>query len=198
LKFITDPPIFFTTLISAEATDILQSDFDSIIKEHSGLLARVAATYEANPALQQELLQEISLAVWQGLRRFEGKSSVKTYILRIAHNRSVTHVSSQVKIPNFTEYNSVTDIDLPSSEFEPNLSQKSSNPESELASQQTVSALVDAVRQLPIGARQIVTLSLEGLSYQDIADICGTTTSNVGVILNRAKKQIMDIMNEAD
>lgn len=175
----------------------MQIDFDSVIQEHSSLLARVAATYEANPALQQELFQEISLAVWQGLRRFEGKSSIKTYILRIAHNRSVTHVSSQVRMPNFTEYNSVSEADSASPESNMSIMGQSANPENEVVNQQAVSALVKAVRKLPIMARQIVTLSLEGLSYQDIADICGTTTSNVGVILNRAKQQIMDTMNEA-
>lgn len=177
---------------------ILQGDFDSIIQKYSGLLTRVAAAYEANPALQQELFQEISLAVWQGLARFEGNSSIKTYILRIAHNRSVTHVSSQIKIPNFTEYNSVSDMDTPISKFASSAVQKNSNPESQAANQQAVSALLNAVRKLPIGARQVVTLSLEGVSYQDIADICGTTTSNVGVILNRSKQQIMGIMNETD
>ena len=161
------------------------------------MLFRVAASYEADPALQQELFQEISLAVWQGLRRFEGKSSVKTYILRIAHNRSVTHVSSQVKKPNFTEYNSVNDMEGGETEVGLDVTSQSLNPEREVANQQAISALVRAVRNLPISARQIVTLSLEGISYQDIADICGTTTSNVGVILNRAKQQIMDNMNEA-
>jgi RNA polymerase sigma-70 factor (ECF subfamily) len=89
-------------------------------------------------------------------------------------------------------------MDTPISEFASSAVQKNSNPESQAANQQAVSALLNAVRKLPIGARQVVTLSLEGVSYQDIADICGTTTSNVGVILNRSKQQIMGIMNETD
>jgi RNA polymerase sigma-70 factor (ECF subfamily) len=162
----------------------LRSDFDSIIEQYGGMLSRVASTYEANPALQQELIQEISLAVWQGLRRFQGKSSVKTYILRIAHNRAVSHVNSQVKAPDFSEYDSVSN--------EPSAANTSiTNPETQIANQQTVSTLLDAIRKLSLSARQIVTLSLEGLSYNEIAEICGTTTSNVGVVLNRSKQQIM-------
>ena len=167
----------------------MQSDFNAIIEQYGGLLSRVAATYEANAALQQELIQEISLAVWQGLRRFQGNSSIKTYILRIAHNRAVSHVSSQVKAPYFDEYDSVT--------HEPKTSPSSNtNPELQIANQQAVSALLDAVRQLSISARQIVTLSLEGLSYKEIAEICGTTTSNVGVVLNRSKQQIVSKIDE--
>ena len=167
----------------------LLTDFDSIIKEYGALLSRVASTYEANPALQQELVQEISLAVWQGLRRFEGKSSIKTYILRIAHNRAVTHVSSQVKTPKFDQFDSVIESSTDTESCDP-------GPEKQVLSHQAVSALVAVVRSLPIAARQIVTLSLEGLSYKEIADICGTTTSNVGVVLNRSKQQIMSEIND--
>ena len=44
----------------------MQADFKDILNQHQALLSRVAASYEANEALQQELLQEIALAVWQG------------------------------------------------------------------------------------------------------------------------------------
>ena len=75
----------------------LGQGFDDIFAKHGALLSRVANSYEANEAMQQELLQEIAIAVWQGLSRFKGDSSVKTYILKIAHNRAVTHVANQVK-----------------------------------------------------------------------------------------------------
>jgi DNA-directed RNA polymerase specialized sigma24 family protein len=52
-------------------------DFSQVIQKHAALLGRVAATYEANFHLRQELLQEISLAVWQALEKFKGDSSVK-------------------------------------------------------------------------------------------------------------------------
>ena len=59
-----------------EREPILAEDFASILKQYNGLLSRVAAGYEANDALRQELLQEIAVAVWQGLQRFEHKSSL--------------------------------------------------------------------------------------------------------------------------
>ena len=71
--------------------------FEDVFAQYGALLGRVANSYEANEAMQQELLQEIAIAVWQGLSRFKGDSSVKTYILKIAHNRAVSHVAKQVK-----------------------------------------------------------------------------------------------------
>ena len=75
----------------------LGQGFEDVFAQYGAILSRVANSYEANEAMQQELLQEIAIAVWQGLSRFKGDSSVKTYILKIAHNRAVTHVANQVK-----------------------------------------------------------------------------------------------------
>ena len=49
----------------------LSTDFSQVLQDHAALLGRVAATYEANFHLRQELLQEISLAVWQALEKFK-------------------------------------------------------------------------------------------------------------------------------
>lgn len=163
-------------------------DFESIIREYGTLLSRVAATYEANRDLQQELLQEICLAVWQGLQRFEAKSSVKTYILRIAHNRAVTHVSREAKEPHKEDWDEVSDL-MSSAVHRVN------RVDIEVEQQQAVRNLVKYVRQLPVSQRQVMTLSLEGLSYQEIAEICGLTVSNVGVLITRAKQQLKSKMH---
>ena len=59
----------------------LGQGFEDVFAQYGSLLSRVANSYEANHALQQELLQEIAIAVWQGLTRFKGDSSVKTCLL---------------------------------------------------------------------------------------------------------------------
>lgn len=164
----------------------MSQDFNSILSEYSALLSRVAASYEANHHLRQELLQEITLAVWQPLTNFKGDSSVKTYILRVAHNRAISHVAYHIKMPNNVSYCEVT---------EPSPSSALSS-ESTIAQQQQVATLLNAVRKLPIQTRQIVTLSMEGLSYQDIAEVCGIQVSNVGVILNRSKKVLQEVMQD--
>ena len=73
---------------------------NTLLNEYAPLLARVAATYEINQALQDELIQEMSLAVWRAFENndsssdaaFRGDASIKTYIARIAHNKAVDHV----------------------------------------------------------------------------------------------------------
>lgn len=154
--------------------------FDQVLAEYGPLLSRVANSYEANHALQQELLQEIAVAVWQGLARFQGNSSLKTYILKIAHNRAVSHVATSVKQIKGDDGEALETI---SADYE-------HNPDVAMEQSQKMSRLLEAVRQLGLPARQVVTLSLEGLSYEEIAEVCGLSTSNVGVILNRAKQSL--------
>ncbi|GAA6183879.1 sigma-70 family RNA polymerase sigma factor [Aliiglaciecola sp. NS0011-25] len=163
----------------------MSKDFNAIVAEYGPLLSRVASSYEANQHLQQELLQEISLAVWQSLKAFKGNSSLKTYILRVAHNKAVTHVAYHAKQP-FSE--SYCEIESPHSTNNTSL-------ESQLAEQSKVTLLLKAVRKLPMQSRQIVTMSMEGLGYQEIAEVCGISPVNVGVILNRAKKSLMETIN---
>ena len=162
----------------------LGQGFEDVFAQYGAILSRVANSYEANEAMQQELLQEIAIAVWQGLSRFKGDSSVKTYILKIAHNRAVTHVANQVKRLDTHQYDH---DDLGSDRFV----STTHSPEEMSSQHQSLERLLRAVRALPLQSRQVLTLSLEGLSYDEIADVCGLTKNHVGVILKRAKQSIM-------
>jgi RNA polymerase sigma-70 factor (ECF subfamily) len=150
------------------------------------LLSRVASTYEANHHLQQELLQEISLAVWQALKSFKGESSEKTYVMRVAHNRAVNHVAYHAKQPHNDSY----------CEVENPVGGSHATAEKALHQDEQITSLLLAVRKMPIQTRQVVTLSMEGLSYQEIAEVSGIKANNVGVILNRARKTLMEHIND--
>ena len=162
----------------------LSKDFSQVLQEHAALLGRVAATYEANFHMRQELLQEITLAVWQALDKFKGDSSVKTYVLRVAHNKAITHVAYHAKQPSNDSY---CETESP----EPSL-----NPSAveQIDQQKKIQMMLGQIRQMPIQTRQVVTMSMEGLSYDEIADACGISSSNAGVVLNRARKVLMESM----
>ena len=71
----------------------MSKDFRQILQQHAVLLGRVSAAYESNFHLWQELLQEISLGVWQSSDKLKGECSVKTYVLRFANNIDITNVA---------------------------------------------------------------------------------------------------------
>ena len=162
----------------------MSTDFSHVLQEHAALLGRVAATYEANFHKRQELLQEITLAVWQALDKFKGDSSIKTYVLRVAHNKAITHVAYHAKQPRNDSY---CEMESPEPSHRPSAVEQ-------IDQQQKIQLMLGQIRQMPIQTRQVVTMSMEGLSYDEIADACGISSSNAGVVLNRARKVLMESM----
>ena len=64
--------------------------FEEVVAQFGPALARVAASYAYGAAEREDLLQDILLAVWRALPRFAGRSSLRTYVFRIAHNRGLS------------------------------------------------------------------------------------------------------------
>ena len=141
----------------------------------------MVSSYEVIKALQEELYQEISVALWKSLAKFDRQSSLKTYILSIAHKRAISHVAKYAKEPRKQD---IDQIELEHKDC----------PSDQLAKSQRMSKLLTALHQLPVFDRQLVALALEGISYKDIAEILGITTNLVGVKLNRAKAKLKTLM----
>ena len=60
-------------------------------------LARLAAAYEADPARQQDLLQDLHFALWRSVAAFRNQCSLRTWVYRVAHNTATTYVRQQRK-----------------------------------------------------------------------------------------------------
>jgi len=155
--------------------------FENTILKYRHSLARIVATYEAQSALQQELHQEILLAIWKALPGFRGDSGLHTFIYRVAHNQAMNHISRYKKIP-------------PHEPIEQTVLIAADCPEITAINSQQMSEMFKAMHQLPVLHRQILTLALEGLSYQEISQVTGLSDNNVGVRLNRAKKALREIL----
>ena len=156
--------------------------FDTVLQNHASGLARVAATYEADRSLQEDLFQDILLAVHLSLHTLENPERLKAFIYRIAHNHGVDHVVRR------------TSMKRRDAAMEPETSP--ATPEDEVVSTQQSRRLTSAVRRLPLPYRQVLSLLLEDLSYAEIADALGMTPSNVGVRINRAKTMLREMLNE--
>ena len=115
--------------------------FDRIMQEQGAMIKRIASSYEAEPHLVEELLQDIYLAIWRALPSFRGNSQLRTFVARIATNRAVTHVARALKLPPSLELNE--DIPAPGD-----------SPESRAISLDEQTNLTSAVRSLPLAYRQ--------------------------------------------
>ena len=146
-----------------------------LLQEHDRALRRMVASYERDASRQQDLIQEIWLAVWQALPRFRNECSERTFVFRIAHNRGVSHVDHWQR-----RQTDVLDEEAP-------IPAPGPDPEHSLSQQQRHERLRAAVQSLPIGLRQVVVLTLEGLANAEVADIIGISENNVAVRLTRAR-----------
>jgi len=158
-----------------------QQNFESIIAKYKLSLFKVAATFEADPVIQQDLLQEILLAIWQALASFKEQSSLHTFIYRVAYNQALNHVTKQSRQQKFDELTE-------------NIECQKSDVEYHVNASKSVEHVIRKIGLLPVIQRQLVVLSLEGVSYNDIAEISGLSITNVGVQLNRAKIKLKKLL----
>lgn len=169
---------------SNRETVLNNPDYDQLITQHSGMLWRIAGSYEANRELRQELHQEILIAAWRALPRFRGDANIKTYLARIAHNRSISHVASQVRQP-------------PQEPLNPDISATDDSPSANAEHQHQRDRLMAGVRQLPLPMRQVVSLTLEGFAPREISEVLGLSANIVSIRLTRAKKRLRQAMENA-
>lgn len=158
--------------------------FTQWMTEYETLLRHIITGFEAKPAIQDELFQEIALNIWRALPKFRQDASVKTFVARIAHNVLATHVAKAVKSIKVTQ-----DLSALNDEAEQDNSQ--STPYQQLDKKQRQQRLAACIRQLTLEQQQVITLALEGMSYQEIAQVLDITTNLVGVRLKRAKAALM-------
>ena len=162
----------------------LDARYDQILRREGAALRRVAAAYEAEAARREDLFQEICLAIWQALPRFRGESSERTFVFRIAHNRGLTHRSRRPVTGGIS-------ADLEEAEA---VADPRPGPEAEVGEAQRRERLRSAVLALPLEPRQVISLTLEGLSSREIAEILGITENNAAVRLSRARRALRQIL----
>ena len=158
--------------------------FEQIVREQDVMIKRIASSYEAQTHLVEELVQEIYFAIWRALPSFREESSFRTFVARIATNRGATHVARALRSPPYLGLNE--DIPAPHD-----------NPESQAIALDCGARLTSAVRSLPLAYRQTASLTLEGLTPTEIADVLGITTNAVAIRMSRARALLQEMIGES-
>ena len=160
-----------TVLSAAPAT---APPFETIVADYGPLISRIASSYEADPSLREDLTQQIFLAVWQALPSWRAESSLKTFIARVAQNRSISFVTKQVRQGPVAELPERIEADAP-------------NPEEQVMQINEREMLMEATRRLPLPQRQVIILVLEGFTYPEISEMLEIAPNALALRLSRAK-----------
>src|SRR5713226_9755929 len=81
-----------------------EATFARLIDAYSAPLLRLAVTFVQSPAIAEEVVQETWMAVVTGIRRFEGRSSVKTWLFKILTNKAKTRALRERRTIPFSEF----------------------------------------------------------------------------------------------
>lgn len=149
--------------------------FTEAIKTNEGIIYKMASVYTDSIDDRNDLVQEIIYNLWKSFDTFNQKSSLSTWMYRVAMNVAIYHLKTSKRkiqtIPIEGQY--LDGNDTENSDFEEKL--------------QLFKQHVDNLNLLDKG---IVMLYLENKSYQEIAEIVGISESNVGTKIARIKDKL--------
>ena len=187
-----------------------EAAFVVLIDRYHQALLHLAKVYVTVQPVAEEVVQETWLAVLEGLHRFEGRSSLKTWIFHILVNRARTQAKREgrsVPFSSLVEY----DMDAAESAVEPNRFLPDDHqwaghwvsfpmnwaeiPEDRLLSKETSARVQHAIETLPAAQRTIIILrDVEGWSAEEACTILGISDSNQRVLLHRARSKVRGVL----
>jgi RNA polymerase sigma-70 factor (ECF subfamily) len=170
-----------------------QEAFASFVTRHDGTLRRVARAFVRTPAAADDVVQEAWLAMLGGLKDFEGRSSLRTWLFRILVNRARTRAKREARSVPFSALDT-EDLSVFEPGFGPDGRWRSppprldADPEAKLLSRELREHLIEAVDDLAPAQRLVLTLrDIVGLRPEEVCELLEVSDGNQRVLLHRAR-----------
>jgi RNA polymerase sigma-70 factor (ECF subfamily) len=167
-----------------------KAEFARVVDEYSGMMYRLGLKMLDNPQDAEDVLQETFIKAYKALPRFDGRSSISTWLYRIATNEALMLIRKRKGIE--------ISIDDPSGDDQPldepmQIEDWCCLPEAELMSGEAREYLKLAAEELPEKLRVVFILrDLEGLSTRETAQVLDLTETAVKTRLSRARLRLRE------
>ena len=185
--------------------------FLCLLEDHGYTLRRIARMY-ATDAVAEEVVQETWIAVIRGLDRFEGRASLRTWIVKILMNIARNRGEREARQIPFSAF--VDPAAAPESAVDPDRFQGpggrapggwisfperwDEQPEERYLSTEGVEVARAAIAALPPSQREVVTLrDVEGWSSEDVSEALRITPGNQRVLLHRGRSRVRAALEQA-
>lgn len=176
-----------------------EAAYVDIVRRYHGALVRVASAHVRTPALAEEIAQDAWLAVLNGIARFEGRSSFRTWLFTIAANLAKTRGTREARSMPFSMLaRDESDSERPVEEgrfqrdghwADPPAEWR--DPERRLDSRETLAQIERAIAELPEVQRTVITLrDVQGLDAGEVCQLLGISDGNQRVLLHRARAKV--------
>jgi RNA polymerase sigma-70 factor, ECF subfamily len=182
--------------------------FATLVDLYGATMRRLALGFVHNAAVADEVVQEAWLGVLRGIGRFEGRSSLKTWIFRILVNQAKTRARRERRsVPFSALADGEGDADAPTvgpDRFDSLTGMWSrppgrwpDEPEGELLRGEARSVILDAIDSLPDGQRAVITLrDVEGFDSAEACNVLGISEVNQRVLLHRARARVRQALED--
>lgn len=176
-----------------------EAAFTALVERYHAPLLRLAMAFVPSRAVAEDVVQETWIGVVRGIERFEGRSSLKTWLYRIVVNRAR---SAGVKARRETPFDLARpEPAVPPHRFDPS-GQWSDPPsawaedaEDRLEAKKTVALITRHLDEVPPSQRQVVLLrDFEGLPAAEVCKLLGITEANQRVLLHRGRSRIRGML----
>ncbi len=164
--------------------------FELLIIKYQRRLARLISRFVRDGAEVEDVTQEAFIKAYRALPGFRGESAFYTWLYRIGINTAKNYLLTfKRRVPTTT----MIDSDEAENFEEGALLREVSTPENELMSKQVVDVVNLSLQQLPDDLRIALTLrEIEGLSYEEIADVMNCPIGTVRSRIFRAREAIAE------
>ncbi len=160
------------------------SAFDGIVEKYAAEIAAFANRLLGWPQDVEDVVQDVFISAFAGLRKFRGQCRLRTWLFTITINKCRRHRYRRLSCVR--EVAMGDEPDLPSDE----------TAEAGAISAETLAHVRRAVRTLPPRYREVVVLRyVEGLATHEICELLGITANAMQVRLHRAKRQLKDSLD---
>lgn len=177
-----------------------QNAYTLVVSTYQNNLLQVARSI-VGMSIADEVVQDAWIAAFRALPKFERRSSLKTWLIRIVSNCAKTRLRQENRTINFSALGSADEDSPVDPSFFDNRGhwQKQvqlwddASPEILLASEQLKNCIDKAINDLPANQRSVLTLrDLQALEMQDICKILDISESNARVLLHRARSVVRE------
>jgi RNA polymerase sigma-70 factor, ECF subfamily len=174
-----------------------ESAFAGLVKRHSASLLHVAGCYGCSRTEAEDVVQETWLGVLRGLDRFEGRSSLKTWIFRIAVNIAKTRSGVERRTVPISSLSDEPTVEP--SRFANGRWRTAPTAFDRVAERQALACVRDALEVLPPRQRQVVVLrDVGGLDASEVCELLDLTPENQRVLLHRGRARIRAALERLD
>jgi RNA polymerase sigma-70 factor, ECF subfamily len=203
------------TLVAADERRLVEAlrrgdeaAFEQLVRMYHASLLRVARLYVSSRSVAEEVVQETWVGVLNGIARFEGRSSLKTWIFRILTNTAKTR---GIREGRSLPFSSLQGDDASGPTVDPERFRRPGDPiepgawaappvplpEQALLADETLRIVEAAIEALPPAQRAVITLrDIEGWSSDEVRNALELTETNQRVLLHRARAKVRSALEE--